>query len=77
MVQKMDLKEAKLWLFQIVTLWGLQQRVALFHVADNNWLNPAAIPLGFLQLGEVFLAIEKYIFMHTSTCIVLSTSMNL
>lgn len=43
----------------------------------NNWLNPAAIPLGFLQMCEVFLAREKYIFMRTSTCIVLSTSMNL
>lgn len=49
----------------------------LLHVAHKNWLNPAAIPLVFLQLGEVSLAIEKYIFMHTSTCIVLSTRMNL
>lgn len=28
----------------------------------NNWLNPAAIPLGFLQLGEIFLAREKVHF---------------
>lgn len=77
MVQKMDFEEAEPWLFQIVTTRGLQQRVVLLHVTHNNWLNPAATPLGFLQLGEVFFAREKYIFMHTSTCIVLSTRMNL
>lgn len=56
---------------------GPKEKDFLLHVAHNNWLNPAATPMGFLQLGEVFLAREKYIFMHTSTCIVLSTSMNL